>query len=197
MKYVCNLFRSQELCYWRTVRPFLTHRGILWNNEISLIHNGMTEDGEREVSETWNQAFINIVEYISGGKLVENLSMFSNTGKNISARLKYFDTCFDTCLFFSLLYKPLLLKGTLRARLHLLTILMFSTYFMPCFYSLKLFGRPCLNSYIKFVLLDAKHCFTCGETNLHSNATKFQNIMIRIADYTNTNFLLATELIIN
>ena len=58
----------------------------------------MTVDGEREVSETWNQAFINIVEYISDGKLVENLSMFSNTGKNISARPKYFDTCF--CLFF-------------------------------------------------------------------------------------------------
>ena len=98
MKYVCNLLTSHGLCYWRTVRSFLTHKGILWKNEIFLIHNGMTVDGEREVSETWNQACINIAEYISRGKLVENLSMFSNTGKNISAWSKHFHTCF--CLFF-------------------------------------------------------------------------------------------------
>ena len=37
--------------FWRTVRPFLTSKGILINNEISLIHNGKTIDDESRLQE--------------------------------------------------------------------------------------------------------------------------------------------------
>ena len=54
--------------FWRTVRPFLTHKGVLIDNEISLIHNGKTRDNEKQVAKTSNHAYINIVEHTGGIK---------------------------------------------------------------------------------------------------------------------------------
>ena len=54
--------------FWRTIRPFLTNKGILIDNEISVIHNGKTIDDEKQVAETLNHAYINIVEHTSGNK---------------------------------------------------------------------------------------------------------------------------------
>ena len=34
------------------MRPFLTNKGVLIDNEISLIHNGKTIDDENQVAET-------------------------------------------------------------------------------------------------------------------------------------------------
>ena len=50
--------------FWRTVRPFLTNKGILISDEISLIHNGKTIDNEKQVAETLNHAYINILEHL-------------------------------------------------------------------------------------------------------------------------------------
>ena len=47
----------------------------------------------------------------------------------------------------------------------------------PKILSLKSFGNPWGN----FAILNIKFCFTCGESDLHLNIVKFQNIMIRIA----------------
>ena len=54
--------------FWRTVRPFLTNKGILINNEIFLIHNGKTIDDEKQVAETLNRDYINILEHTTGNK---------------------------------------------------------------------------------------------------------------------------------
>ena len=50
--------------FWHTVRPFLTNKRILIDNEISLIHNSKTIDDEKQVAETLNHACINILEHI-------------------------------------------------------------------------------------------------------------------------------------
>ena len=54
--------------FWRTIRPFLTNKGILIGSEISVIHNGKTIDDEKQVAETLNHAYINIVEHTTGNK---------------------------------------------------------------------------------------------------------------------------------
>ena len=50
------------------VRPFLTSKGILIDNEISLIYNVKTIDDEKQVAETLNHAHISIVEHTTGNK---------------------------------------------------------------------------------------------------------------------------------
>ena len=54
--------------FWRTVRPFITNKGILIDNEISFIHNRKTIDDEKQVAETLNHAYINILEHATGNK---------------------------------------------------------------------------------------------------------------------------------
>ena len=49
--------------FWCKVRPFLTNKGILRNNGTFLIHNGRFIDDEKQVTETLNNTYINIVEY--------------------------------------------------------------------------------------------------------------------------------------
>ena len=50
--------------FWRTVRPFLTNKGMLIDDKISLTHNGKTIDHEKQVVETLNHAYINILEHM-------------------------------------------------------------------------------------------------------------------------------------
>ena len=49
--------------FWRRRRPFLTNKGTLINNKISLLHNSKTRDNEKQVAETLNNAYINIGEH--------------------------------------------------------------------------------------------------------------------------------------
>ena len=55
------------------MRPFLTNKGILIDNKISLIHTGKTTDDEKQVAETLNHAFINIVEHTTSYKPISVL----------------------------------------------------------------------------------------------------------------------------
>ena len=48
--------------------PFLINKGILIDNEISLIHNGKTTNYEKHVAETLNHAYITIIKYTTGNK---------------------------------------------------------------------------------------------------------------------------------
>ena len=69
--YIENITKSgvmSDKIFWHSVRPFLTNKGILIDDKISLIHNGKTIDNENQVGETLNHAYINIVEHISGNK---------------------------------------------------------------------------------------------------------------------------------
>ena len=50
------------------MRPFLSNKGILTDNEISLIHNVKTTDDEKQVAETLNHSYINIPEHTTGNK---------------------------------------------------------------------------------------------------------------------------------
>ena len=54
--------------FWRTVRPFLTNKGILMDNEISLIHNGKTIYDEKQTAKAINRAYNNILEHTTGNK---------------------------------------------------------------------------------------------------------------------------------
>ena len=59
--------------FWHTVRPFITNKRILIDNEISLIHNGKTIDDEKQVAETLNYAYINILEHTACNKPISVL----------------------------------------------------------------------------------------------------------------------------
>ena len=50
------------------MRLFLSNKGILTDNEISLIHNVKTTDDEKQVAETLNHSYINIPEHTTGKK---------------------------------------------------------------------------------------------------------------------------------
>ena len=50
------------------VRPFLTNKGILMDNEISLIHNGKTRCDEKQIAKTINHPYNNILEHTTGNK---------------------------------------------------------------------------------------------------------------------------------
>ena len=63
-----------------------------------------------------------------------------------------------------------------------------STYFahfsnisyFPKILSVKSFNNSWGNSRTKFIILDIKYCFTCGDSNLSEIIKKLQNLMARI-----------------
>ena len=52
----------------------------------------------------------------------------------------------------------------------------------PKILSPKSFSNSFSNSCTKFVMLDIKYCFTCGDSDLREIIKKCQNIMARIVD---------------
>ena len=82
--YIENITKSRVMSnktFWRTARPFLTNKGVLIDNKISLIHNGKTIDDEKEVAETLSHAFINIVEHTTG---IKPTSVLNDTNIELS-----------------------------------------------------------------------------------------------------------------
>ena len=52
--------------FWNAVKPFLTNKGIVTNDIITLEENGQLINDEKEVAEILNDHYINIVENTSG-----------------------------------------------------------------------------------------------------------------------------------
>ena len=65
--------------FWNTVKPFITNKSGLTNNDITLIHNN-----ETITDEYFNERYMNIVEKSSGVKptllqtLLQNMKMTNN-----------------------------------------------------------------------------------------------------------------------
>ena len=85
--YIENITKSGVMSsktFWCTVRPFLTNRGVLIDNEISLIYNGKTIDDEKQVVETLNHAYINIVKHTTG---IKPTSVLNDTNIELSSAI--------------------------------------------------------------------------------------------------------------
>ena len=54
--------------FWSTVKPFLTNKGGISNDFISVEEDGDLTSNEKELVELFNQNYINIVENSSGKK---------------------------------------------------------------------------------------------------------------------------------
>ena len=54
--------------FWSTVKPFLTNKGYISNDFISIAKDGELISNEKELVELYNENYINIVENTSGTK---------------------------------------------------------------------------------------------------------------------------------
>ena len=54
--------------FWATIRPFLTNKGMITSNEISLKQGDDVINNEGKVAELLNYAYINVVENAAGKK---------------------------------------------------------------------------------------------------------------------------------
>ena len=67
--------------FWSTVKPFLTNKGCISNDFVSLEKDGDLICNEKELVEFFNQNYLNIVENSSGKKpstLGDCLNVFQN-----------------------------------------------------------------------------------------------------------------------
>ena len=54
--------------FWSTVKPFLTNKGYISNDFISVEKDGDLTSNEKELVERFNQNYVNILENSSGKK---------------------------------------------------------------------------------------------------------------------------------
>ena len=48
--------------FWKFMRPFLTNKGFIGNNDITLIHKNKIISDEKQLTKLFNSYYINIVE---------------------------------------------------------------------------------------------------------------------------------------
>ena len=68
--------------FWNTVKPFLTSKGFLHNDNISININGNTVEDEQKLTKEFNSYYINIVKTTSGKppiKLENNLDYINDS----------------------------------------------------------------------------------------------------------------------
>ena len=79
--------------FWATIRPFLTNKGMIASNEISLKQRDDLTYNEGKVAECLNNAYINVVENITGKKPLSVLEKdnvtFSTAINTILEEYKY------------------------------------------------------------------------------------------------------------
>ena len=73
--------------FLRTVRPFLTNKGILMDSETSLIHNGKTIHDEKQIAKTINHTYNNVLEHTAETSLPVFLMIQSERGERLSHQL--------------------------------------------------------------------------------------------------------------
>ena len=54
--------------FWKFIKPFLTNKGFIRSNDITLVENNVVTTDEKALAKTFNKRYINIAE-ISSGKL--------------------------------------------------------------------------------------------------------------------------------
>ena len=54
--------------FWNTMKPFITNKNGLTNNDITITHNNTAITDEKQLTELFNQYYVNIVETSSGVK---------------------------------------------------------------------------------------------------------------------------------
>ena len=54
--------------FWKFIKPFLTNKGFIGNNDITLIHKNKIIFYEKQLTKLFNSYYINIVEKNSGTK---------------------------------------------------------------------------------------------------------------------------------
>ena len=79
--------------FWATIRPFLTNKGMIASNEISLKQRDDLTYNEGKVAECLNNAYINVVENTTGKKPLSVLEKdnvtFSTAINTILEEYKY------------------------------------------------------------------------------------------------------------
>ena len=78
--------------FWATIRPFLTNKGMIASNEISLKQRDDLTYNEGKVAECLNNAYINVVENTTGKKplsVLEKDVTFSTAINTILEEYKY------------------------------------------------------------------------------------------------------------
>ena len=64
--------------FWKFMKPFLTNKGSIGNNDITLTHQNKITSDEKQLTKLFNSYYINIVEKSSGIKTFG--TNFENTG---------------------------------------------------------------------------------------------------------------------
>ena len=64
--------------FWKFMKPFLTNKGFIGNNDITLTHQNKITSDEKQLTKLFNSYYINIVEKSSGSKTFG--TNFENTG---------------------------------------------------------------------------------------------------------------------
>ena len=67
--------------FWSTVKPFVTNKGCISNDFISVEKDGNLISNKKELVELFNQKYVNIVED-SSGKKPSSLGDCLNTSQN-------------------------------------------------------------------------------------------------------------------
>ena len=65
--------------FWKFIKPFLTNKGFIGNNDITLIHKNKIISDEKQLTKLFNSYYINIVEKSSGTKRKTFGTNFENT----------------------------------------------------------------------------------------------------------------------
>ena len=52
--------------FWKFIKPFLTNKGFIVSNDITLVENDIVTTDEKTLTSTFNKNYINIVEISSG-----------------------------------------------------------------------------------------------------------------------------------
>ena len=78
---------------WNTVKPFITNKNGLTNNDITITHNNTAITDEKQLTELFNKYFVNIVETSSGVKPLSLSDMKEKTNLEIISEIltKYKD----------------------------------------------------------------------------------------------------------
>ena len=64
--------------FWKFLKPFLTNKGFIGNNDIELIHKNKIISYEKQLTKLFNSCYINVVEKSRGTKS-KTLAQFLKT----------------------------------------------------------------------------------------------------------------------